>query len=298
MAQIESKTFGEKLLSIPRQALFLILFIGVSIPLFFNVQLPNEPSDASKKLFATLEGLKEGDQVIVQSDWTESTRGENRGQMDALLRILMRKKVKFAICSVADPQAPQVARNVIRDINAERKLAGEPIYNRWEDWIDCGYFPNGEGFGESLAQSIGDTFKTRLDAAPGQPKRPVMQSPVLQGIDEIGDLKLFMVVTGTKSITIAIERLSNKVTMAGMVTGVMGPETLNYYVSNQLKGLSVGLKGVYDMETQMSTAYQDKKFLDKGTRYIFTLHVGIALLVLAVIIGNVGVVLTRKRRTA
>ena len=284
------------MLSIPRHILFLILAIGATVPLFMSVPLPNKPQDAAKDLYAALAGLKEGDTVMIQSDWTESTRGENRGQMDALLRILMRRGVKFAILSVADPQAPQVARNVIRDLNAERQKAGLAPYERWNQWVDLGYFPNAEGLGQQLAVNVRDTLKTKRDSVPGRTAQPVLQSPVLQNVNTIGDLSMYIVVTGTKSITVAIERLSNKVTMAGMVTGVMGPETLNYYISGQLKGLSVGLKGVYDMETMMDEEFKGMKNLDKGTQYILTLHVAIALLILAVVIGNVGVLLTRGRR--
>lgn len=298
MAQNEKRTLGEKLLSIRREWLFAILIVGVSIPQFFSVPLPNLPKPESKDLFDALNTLPEGATVLIQSDWTESTRGENRGHFDALLRILMRRKAKFALLSVADTQAPQVARDVVFDLNEERRAAGLEPYKKWDDWIELGYFPNAEGLGQAMRANIRDAFGSRRDKAPGGIEQPVFQSPVLQNINKVEDLELFMVVTGTKSIVIAIERLSDKAKMAGMVTGVMGPETLNYYISGQLKGLAVGLKGVYDMETQMEETYPGQKNLDKGAKYIFTLHIGIGLLILAVVVGNLGVFMTRKRGAA
>lgn len=315
-----SKSFGEKLLSVPRWVLFLVLFFMASWPLFKPVPIPNQPSDSSADLFRELMQLPEGSTVIIQSDWTNSTRGESRGQFDALLRILMRRNIKFGLMAVADTQAPEVARDVIELINLERRQASPPQreYKRWEDWVNLGYFPNAEGTGNQLAQSLRDTFGNRRDKDPSGSEQRVLESPVFQGIDDVGKLSAFIVVTGTKSIVIAIERLQAKVKILGMVTGVMGPETLNYYVSGQLKGLSAGLKGVYDMETMMDKGvnvpgpdgkpvYTTQKFnepiqgfsgeknLDKGTRYIFTLHMAILLLILVVVIGNVGVILTRTK---
>lgn len=298
MAQVETKpkTLGEKMLSIPKQVLYLLIIVFCAIPLFIPITLPNQPKPGARDLFAALTSLPEGSTVIIQSDWTESTKGESGSQFEALLRILMRQNIKFAICSVADPQAPQVAKNEVLKINEERRRTNQREYKKWEDWIELGYFPNGEGLGQAIRANIRDAFGAKRDSGPGQPEAPVFESPVLKNINEVGDLGMYVIVTGTQSITVAIERISDKVKMGGMVTGVMGPETGNYYDSRQLRGLSVGLKGAYDMETMMSEKYKGDEFVnfDMGTKFIVPLHFAIFLLIIAVIIGNVGVILTRK----
>lgn len=302
MAQPDNttKSFADKLLSIKRETLFLILFLGTMIPQFFTVQLPNEPAESAIDLFRELNAIPEGGTVIIQSDWTNSTRGESRGQFDALIRILMRRNVKFAIMSVADNQSPQVARDVVEKINAERVLANEQPYKKWEHWVNLGFFPNAEGIGQAMRADIRAAFKGKRDTNSSGQQDDVFNSPVLSKVKEVGDLDALIVVTGTKSIIIALERLGSQVKMLGMVTGVMGPETLNYYNSKQLKGLSAGLKGVYDMETMMEKGvegvpgFPGKKNMDKGTRYIFTLHIAITIMVLAVIIGNVGTIMKKR----
>lgn len=304
------RTFGDRLLSIPRTWLFLVLFAATTIPHFMAVEVPNKPNDSAVDLYRELMALPEGSTVIVQSDWTNSTRGESRGQFDALMRILMRRNIKFGVLAVADTQAPEVARNVIDDVNRERKARGEREYRVWEDWVNLGYFPNAEGLGNQLAQNLRDTIKARREKDPTGMERSVVESPVFANVPKVENLSAFIVVTGTKSITIAIERLQSRVKMLGMVTGVMGPETLNYYVSKQLKGLSAGLKGVYDMETLMENGiksndgsievpgWEGHKNLDRGTRYILTLHAAILLLIVAVVLGNIGVVLNRRKPSA
>jgi hypothetical protein len=119
-----------------------------------------------------------------------------------------------------------------------------------------------------------------------------------------------MVITASKTSNITIERVYGKgVDLAMMVTGVMGPESLPYYSSGQVKGLAVGLKGVYDMEQMLEggiTPAMSSKWgtvpgfpgeanIGNGTRYYPTLHFCLALLILAVIVGNVGMALSRKK---
>ncbi len=292
----ETKSLGEKLLSIPKPALYLALILATAVPLFFPVPLPNEPKDTAKALFAAINEIPDESTVIIQSDWTESTRGESRGQMDILLRMLMRKNVKFAICSAADPQAPEVFRNLVFKLNAERKELKLREYKKWDDWVELGFYPSAEALGQAIAADIRGAFAGKRDAPPGGDDRPVFESPVLKDIVKVDDLSMYLVVTGTKSIIIAIERFSDKVKMGGMVTGVMGPETANYFYSGQLKGLSAGLKGVYDMCSLEEVAHPGTTKLKREEQYILSLHVAIFLLIAAVIVGNVGVFLTRRSK--
>ena len=146
---MQPKSIGDRLLGIRREVLSLVLIPGVSIPLFMDVRLPNQPKAESQAFFDVVTSLKEGDTILIQTDWTESTRGENGGLMKCLLRMVMRQKAKFAILSVSDVQAPEVARNVMAELNAERKKANQPTYEKWTDWVELGFFPNAEALGQS-----------------------------------------------------------------------------------------------------------------------------------------------------
>jgi hypothetical protein len=86
-----------------------------------------------------------------------------------------------------------------------------------------------------------------------------------------------------------------------MVTGVMAPEDQSYYSSGQVTGLIGGLKGVVDLETLMQTGgegvpgFPGMQNAGRGTRYYLPLHACLTLLILAVVIGNVGMFLSRKK---
>lgn len=298
----------ERLQAVDRRILYLLLIVFATVSLFFKVIVPTKPGAPVKDFYRSVMAIPEGKTIILQSDFTQSTRGESSGQMEALLRILMRKNVKFALLSVADPQAPLVALNVIRAINQERKAKGERVYERWTDFVNLGYFPNAEGTANSMASNLTTAMAGRRDAAPGAGPTDVFQSPVLQGIRTVGDVPAYINVTGSKTSNILIERLGKKVPFYAMVTGVMGPETLNYYASGQVKGVVIGLNGVAEIETLMDKGlpaengdeavpgFEGQINLGRGTGYYLALHACLTLMILAIVIGNVAMVVTRRKK--
>jgi hypothetical protein len=302
----DNRSFADKLQSVPKSVLYGILFVFAAVPLFLNVSVPNEPVDSSIDFYTNLMKLPEGSRVLIGSDWTNSTRGESGGAMDALLRILMRKKIKFCVYSTGDPQAPQVARDNIGRIAKEVKEDNGPDYHPFRDYVIAGYFPNSEGTTLAINNNIKAAFAGRKDLPEGGRPTDILQSPVFQGVSSVADFKYLVLVTASGTNTITLERIK-KTPLMFMVTGVMVPENVVYYSSGQLKGLCGGVKGVYDLETLMELGTPDKsvpalegtdklkrmKAL-KGTAYYPTLHFCLFLLIIAVVIGNVGMFLSRR----
>src|SRR5690348_4339935 len=100
-----SNRFWQTLFAIDRRILYAILIVLASWQVLKPINVPNVPLPMSKALFDTLDSFKEGDVLVIESDWTTSTQGESKGQFKALLRQVMRKKLKFIITSI-DPLAP------------------------------------------------------------------------------------------------------------------------------------------------------------------------------------------------
>ena len=308
------KTLGEKLQSIPKGVLYLVLILACAVPLFLNKRLPNKPVDSSLDLYAALGSLKEGSTVLISSDWTNSTRAENGSDMDVLLKLLMRRKVKFAVYSIADANATEVAKNEIAAINEERVKNGEEPYKRWRDWVDLGFYPNGEGTATSMTVSVKEAFAGRKDINEQSQSEDVFDSPVLKNVSKLSDVAMVVNVTGSNTYRNYVQRLSGKVPICCLVTGVMGPESFNYYASGQITGLAIGIKGVYDMECLLEAGvnvegspYHSTRINDpapgypgasnygKGALFYPSLHAGLFTLILAVIIGNVGMFMARRK---
>jgi hypothetical protein len=298
MAEVQPKpkpTLYDRMQSVPRGVLYLILLVVTSVPLFFSVVVPTQPTNSTVDFYQYVMNIPRGSTIVLESDWTNSTRGESLGQMEALLRLVMERDLKFVLFSAADPQAPQVAR----------------------DWIDLGYFPNLEGFANAMVTDVRRAWAGRTNPNNQGIPTNVFQSPVLSKINSLGDFPLYINITGSRTIDILIERMSGRVTLAALVTGVMAPETLVYYESRQLVGMIGGLRGTVELETVMAGGVNfrdDGKVANavknrpitpplggpvsygRGMAYFLSLQCALALMIIAVVVGNVGMIMARRAR--
>ena len=314
------KSFWEKAQAIDRRVLYAVLIVCTVISLFFKTEIPVNPDDSSKDLYVNLMTIDPDKTVLIESDWTNSTRGESAGHFEALMRILMNRNIKFVLYSIADPQAPQVARDALLRIQEERKAQGLKVYEPWVDYLDLGYFPNAEGHLQAVGNNIRTAWGGRKERDEAGVDRDVFTSPVLSGVRVVGDASLLIVCSASATIDIAVERLYGKVPLGFMVTGVMGPNALPYYQAGQIVGMGVGLKGVYDVEYMMTygvnyrvegankpkVSYREESVtippvtegttFDRGARYFLPLHVALTLMILAIILGNVAMFASRKKK--
>jgi hypothetical protein len=290
------KTLADKLQSLPKPVLYLVLIVVTVIPQFIPVPLPNKPSAASLDLFNLLMTIPEDKPVLIESDWTNSTRGESGGEFKAIVRILMRRNIKFAVYAVGDPQAPQVAKDRIRELNEQAKASKQKVYEHWNDWVSIGYFANPEGTLNSINNNVRTQFADKKGPDAAGAMKSVNESPVLKNVKSVADFSCLLIITASNTSNVAIERIT-KTPLAMAVTGVMGPETQVYYDSKQLKGLAIGLKGCYDLETLMAEKWAGPEYvnMDNGAKYYPTLHLALLLLIAAVVTGNIGMIMSRKK---
>src|SRR5262249_53728848 len=153
-----------------------------------------KPAKPSTDFYTYVEKTIPADKpVLISSDWTNSTRGESAGEFKALLRILMRRNIKFCVFSMADPNAPQVAKDTIQDINEERRAAGERPYDRWTDWVNAGFFPNAEAISNAMNNNFQTAFQDKKSENTNGDPTPVFQSPVLANVHGLSDFSCFII---------------------------------------------------------------------------------------------------------
>lgn len=309
----------EKMQKVDRRVLYAILIVLCCVGLFFPATIPTDPDPSSKAFYTALNAVPTDKTIIIQSDWTNSTRGESMGHFENLLRILMSRGYKFVFYSAADPIAPQVARTVVTRINNERREAGLRVYKLGEDYLDLGFFANAEATNTNMGVDLRRAWTGRRTKTPTGQEKDIFDTPVLRDVRRIEDAGMMVVVTASASIDVAVQRLSQRLPMTAMVTGVVGPTVLPFFQANQLRGVVVGLKGVYDTEYMMNFGINvpdatgrvqveylgspeqvppitEGKTFARGRQYYGTLHVALLLLILAVVLGNVGMFLSRRKR--
>lgn len=277
--------FWQAILGLDRRVLYLILMILVGWQVIKPIGAENVVSKRTQDLYDLIKGMQEGDVVLIESDWTNSTRGESRGQFQALMRLLMRKKIKFIITSI-DAQAVEVARNNIEEVAKE---PGSNDYQEGRDYVIAGFFPNAENHVLGLVNNI------RKELAPSK----ATQSAVMQNINDLSDLKAVFVVTASASINIWYQRMRSKTNLGLLCTAVMSAENIPYYASGQLTGIVIGAKGAYDFETLLHKDYKDEGFVNYGAgqRFMGPLAFALMLLVVAVVVGNIAMFVVRRGGT-
>jgi hypothetical protein len=277
--------FWQTLYAIDRRVLYGILMLLVGWQVLKPITVPNVTMGMSKDLFDKIESLNPGDVVLIESDWTTSTAGESRGQFKALIRHLMRKEVKFVTTAI-DPLAPGIGEIFIEEVKREEPPDG-PRYQKGRDYEIAGYFPNAENHVQAMVTNIRKELNSK----------GLANSPVLEGITDLSDMKAVMLVTASSSINVWYERLRNKAPLGLMCTAVMAGENIPYHASGQLFGMTIGAKGAFDYETLLQEHYPDDKYknLDTGSRYMSPLFFALLLLIVSVIIGNVAMVMLRKK---
>jgi hypothetical protein len=75
-----------------------------------------------RRFYDTIEQLKPGDMVMVSSNWSAGTIGENRPQLEAVIRHLMRKKVRFTVISF-EPQARDISFRFVSRGHRRRRIS-------------------------------------------------------------------------------------------------------------------------------------------------------------------------------
>jgi hypothetical protein len=281
-----SDKFLQTLYAVDRRVLYGILIVLASWQLLFPINVPNVELPMSEKFFDHLESLHEGDRVLIETDWTTSTRGESLGQFKAMIRHLMRKKVKF-VCTSIDPFAPGIARIFIDEVKKEEPaMENGEKYKEGRDYAIAGYFPNAENHVQGMVNNI------RKELTP----KGVVDTPVMQGIQDISDMKAVILVTASSSITVWYERIRNKAPVGLMCTAVMAGENIPYFASGQLFGMVIGAKGSFDYESLLAKHYPDAAVnYQSGKRYMSPLFFALLLLIVSVVVGNIAMVLLRKR---
>jgi hypothetical protein len=305
----------QTLQNLDRRILYVTLVVLCSLFLFVPGELPVSVEKQTVDLYSKLMTIPTDKPVIIETDWTVSTRGENMGHLESLVRILMARKVKFAFfTATSEAPAVQVSRSVVDRINEERKKAGLYEYKPGEDYISIGLFPNTEGIQVAMGQDLRKAWGDRkVKTANGD--KGVFETSVMKNVNSIKDVSLMVIVTASSTVDTAVERLSDKVDLGLMCTGVVGGTSLQYYPA-QLKGIANGLKAGYEMEYMMKygvnvpdakgvvkvpadrpeqiPAVGEGVAMDRASKYYLTLHVALVVLILAVILGNVTMVMSKR----
>ncbi len=254
--------------------LYLATAVLLLVPLVTMIPMPRSGiSRAVQGLYDTIEACPTDGIVLVDSSWDMGSRSENMAQLACVVRHLCRRKIRFVVISTVTPFCPEFAGQVIEPIAKE---AGY-VYGR--DWTNMGYIQANTGLAVVIEGLARDFHKMRQADVHGT---PVDQLPLMQHVRSIKDLDLVYSVTYSPSpewISFVKGQFGTPVAFGCM--SIMAPSYYAYIDSGQLSGMLAGNRGAAEYEALLGRP-------DQGTRLSMAATFGNAAVILAALVGNLG----------
>ena len=266
--------------------MYALLLLSVTLPFFLNVKLPMKISPATEKLYNAIDALHEGDFVLLATDWSGGTRGENGPETIAVMQHLMQKKLRFGILCF-DPQSPTLVSAIAYTMQANYG------YQEGVNWVNFGYKVDAKNFLKAFVQSIPSVIPK--DAR----EMPLESLPVMQGVRSAADIKFVMVITPTSLFQTYIQFLAGPkhIPMGLAPTSVMVPEAFNYLDTGQLVGMIPGLPGAGEYEAKYNQQYPDpNRKPSKASAFSNSASFAHLLIISFILLGNVAMILERRQR--
>ncbi|MEN3001597.1 MAG: hypothetical protein ABDI19_07120 [Armatimonadota bacterium] len=273
---MENRTIWQQMLMIDRRILYLILFVNMILFLLLPVKVPTVTSPPVRKFYDTVEQLQPGDMVMVSSNWSAGTIGENLPQLEAVIRHLMRKRARFTIISV-EPQSRDIS------LRFARRFTKEGGYKYGEDWAHFGFVPNLVVAIKGMVKDLPATIKQDVDG------KPIDKLPVMRGIKTLADYKMVIDITPAGTVAAWISYRPKDLIVLFCPTSVMAAEAYTFLDSGQVAGMLTGAIGAQEYEQLLQVE-------GLGTPFAKAISFSHALIILFIILGNIALFMSRRTR--
>lgn len=229
----------DKLASLDRRIIYLILLLSVIIPLLAPMGLPIKPSESVKASFQAYEELPEGAIVLMSIDYGPSTAVELEPMALAACDQLMKHNQKVAFMALY-PEGQALTNRLIRLI---KERYPDKVYG--EDFVNLGY----KAGNEAVPLKMGLDFRAQFPA--DTRGKALSEIPMLKNVTQLQQFAL--VATYSAGFPGALEHIRITASEYGMplivgATAVQTPQYFPYYASGQVVGLIGGLRGAAEYE--------------------------------------------------
>jgi hypothetical protein len=271
-ADTPRRSFWERLLTIDRRWIYVVLFLVVLAPFLLNWKPPvGPPNRWTEKLYQEIDSLPPGSVVMISVDYQPSGKPELQPMIVALARHALSRDLRLIMVSVVFPQGPSLAQEAL-ELAAADTGAVDGV-----DYVNLGWRPQPTAVMLGMGEDIKEVFETDLAG------RPTNSLEVMRGVDSYDDVGVLVTVSGTGIVGswIVLVQQKFKVKLAAGVTSVSATDYYQYLRTEQLIGMINGLKGAAEYE--YLAGYPDRAAL--GLPGVTAAHL---LIVLLVILGNIG----------
>jgi hypothetical protein len=238
MAEVsQEKRWFDQMLSIDRRWIYLLMAIAVAIPaiLTFDVSVP--VSNEVRSVYGFVDGLEEGDVLLLAIDYDPSTLAELHPMAEAILRQSFEKNVRVLMTAL-NQFGPAMADELVT------RIGGEFGKERGVDYTFLGYKP----YPAITILAMGTDFRVPFPS--DYYGNEIEDIPMMEDLHNFDDVEGVISLAGGNAadMWIAYGNAKYGVDVALGVTGVMAADYYPYLQSGQIFGLIPGMKGAAEYE--------------------------------------------------
>ena len=268
----------ERLATVDRRILYLLLALVVALPLIVRPPTRIRVSEPVRGAFAAVDRLPAGSVVMISIDFDPSSAPELQPMLIAILRHCFRKELKVIVTGQLALGLP-LAEIALNQVAPElQKVYGE-------DYVNIGYRPGYTAMMVGIGREIRDFFKTDYRGV------PLDSFAFMRSVHSSRDIALLVSLAHGAVADVWIQyvggRFNQKIIVG--VTGVNAPGMYQYLAAGQIEGIIGGLQGAAEYETLI----EQPGSATLGMPAQAWAH---GLLILLLVIGNVGYVLSRRKK--
>jgi len=280
--------FWEKVQKLDRRYIFLLVAIGVIVPLIAPFGLRPRPTIHVQHIFDDIEKLgPEDGPVMICFDYSPATMPELQPMAKALIRHCFARGVKVIVFGGLFPQGVGLAQEAIETVAEEYgKVNGV-------DYVFLGYVPGASTVILRIGEGIKETFEKDYYGT------PLDSLPMMENINTYDDIPLLVDLSGSAVpywwVAYAGTRYGQRVAVG--TTAVSAAQYYPYLQTGQFSGMLGGLKGAAEYETLLREHdYVKASVRDEATLGMDPQTVIHILIIVLIILGNIGYYITRARK--
>ncbi|MDD4157464.1 MAG: hypothetical protein PHY08_12935 [Candidatus Cloacimonetes bacterium] len=231
-----------KLHQIDRRWIFLLIFLGVSLPLIMPIGFDIEVTKNVQSVYDLVENSQPGDKILLSFDFDPASKPELQPMAVAIINHAMRKNLKI-YCVALWPMGVSLADEIYQ-IQKEKLIYGE-------NFINLGYKAGGLVSIQAMGKNFREVFPKDSNGD------NITDFPIMNDVNSLKDFNFAISFSaGTPGIKEWIMVAGDKfrLPIAGGATAVSTPGFLPYInEQKQLYGLIGGLKAAAEYELLVST---------------------------------------------
>ncbi len=230
---------------IDRRWLFLLIFIGVALPLIFTIGLPLETTKNVQMVYDLVESMPQGSKVLISFDYDPASMPELHPMAKALVKHCFDKDINL-IFTAMWPMGVQMADDIIDQLKNDY-----PDLKYGEDYVNLGFKAGAMITIQSMGRNFRKVFPKDMNGS------IIDELPIMDGINNFSNIGfVFSLSAGAPGIKewVQIAHDVYGIPTSGGCTGVSAPAMLPYVnEQKQLTGLLAGLKAAAEYELLIKT---------------------------------------------